>query len=139
MGDQEVTLDDLYMMDIAKLDRWHCLIQASASEWVEVDDEDDVDEEDDDEEDEEEEGEEEEGEEEEEGIWGRKEEEEVVSSVCQGIYLSSALLLTFRFVLPSNPFSVLFPLVRRQRLFGITTTKLLYRGLCNKPFLHCPW
>ena len=27
VGDQEVTLDDLYLMDIAKLDRWHCLIE----------------------------------------------------------------------------------------------------------------
>ena len=53
-------------------------VQASASEWVEVDDEDDDDEDDDEEEGEEEE---EEGEEEEEEIWGRKEEEVEVRTV----------------------------------------------------------
>lgn len=40
VGDQEVTLDDLYSLDLNKLDEWRCLIEASKSEWVEPDEED---------------------------------------------------------------------------------------------------
>ncbi|CAI8604899.1 unnamed protein product [Vicia faba] len=50
--DQEITLDDLYSLNLSKLDEWKCIIQASESEWVEVsegDDDDDEDEDDDDE------------------------------------------------------------------------------------------
>ncbi|OIV98177.1 hypothetical protein TanjilG_11574 [Lupinus angustifolius] len=47
--DQEITLDDLYSLNLSKLDEWKCIIPASESEWVEAseDDEDDEDEEDD--------------------------------------------------------------------------------------------
>ncbi|KAL4390972.1 Kelch domain-containing protein [Arachis hypogaea] len=51
--DQEITLDDLYCLNLSKLDEWKCIIPASESEWVEVSEEDD------DEEDEEEDGEDE--------------------------------------------------------------------------------
>ncbi|XP_073118839.1 uncharacterized protein [Henckelia pumila] len=40
--DQEITLDDLYMLNLSKLDEWKCIIQASESEWVEVSDDEDV-------------------------------------------------------------------------------------------------
>ncbi|XP_059304088.1 uncharacterized protein LOC132056056 [Lycium ferocissimum] len=51
--DQEITLDDLYMLNLSKLDEWKCIIPASESEWVEVsDNEDDEDEDEDDSEDE---------------------------------------------------------------------------------------
>ncbi|PIA51438.1 hypothetical protein AQUCO_01100342v1 [Aquilegia coerulea] len=53
--DQEITLDDLYTLNLSKLDEWKCIIQASESEWLEVsedededDDEDDTDDEQDD-------------------------------------------------------------------------------------------
>ncbi|XP_057729654.1 uncharacterized protein LOC130945020 [Arachis stenosperma] len=49
--DQEITLDDLYCLNLSKLDEWKCIIPASESEWVEVSEEDD------DEDDEEEDGE----------------------------------------------------------------------------------
>ncbi|KAL7604055.1 uncharacterized protein LOC111921508 [Lactuca sativa] len=52
--DQEITLDDLYALNLSKLDEWKCLIPASESEWVEAseDDDDDDDDEDDDDDDE---------------------------------------------------------------------------------------
>eukprot|EP00897_Mesotaenium_endlicherianum_P009125 jgi/Mesen1/8240/ME000443S07392 len=53
IGDREVTLDDLYTLDLNKLDTWKCVAEASHSEWVEV--------EDDEEEDEDEEGDDDEG------------------------------------------------------------------------------
>ncbi|XP_073295594.1 uncharacterized protein [Primulina huaijiensis] len=40
--DQEITLDDLYMLNLSKLDEWKCIIQASESEWVEASDDEDV-------------------------------------------------------------------------------------------------
>ncbi|CAI9280488.1 unnamed protein product [Lactuca saligna] len=51
--DQEITLDDLYALNLSKLDEWKCLIPASESEWVEAseDEDDDEDDEDDDDED----------------------------------------------------------------------------------------
>ncbi|GMJ00093.1 hypothetical protein like AT5G50310 [Hibiscus trionum] len=51
--DQEITLDDLYSLNLSKLDEWKCIIPASESEWVEAsEDEDDDDEDEDDSEDE---------------------------------------------------------------------------------------
>ncbi|XP_073013390.1 uncharacterized protein [Typha latifolia] len=42
--DREITLDDLYSLNLSKLDEWKCIIQASESEWQEVsEDEDDDD------------------------------------------------------------------------------------------------
>ncbi|XP_024971190.1 kelch domain-containing protein 4 [Cynara cardunculus var. scolymus] len=55
--DQEITLDDLYALNLSKLDEWKCLIPASESEWVEAS-EDDDEEDDDEEEDSEDENEE---------------------------------------------------------------------------------
>ncbi|XP_057799521.1 uncharacterized protein LOC131015236 [Salvia miltiorrhiza] len=46
--DQEITLDDLYALNLSKLDEWKCIIPASESEWIEVSDEEDEDEEGDD-------------------------------------------------------------------------------------------
>ncbi|KAL9262161.1 Kelch domain-containing protein [Drosera capensis] len=48
--DREITLDDLYTLNLNKLDEWRCIIPASESEWVEAseDEDDDDDEEDDD-------------------------------------------------------------------------------------------
>ncbi|XP_061360870.1 uncharacterized protein LOC133304826 [Gastrolobium bilobum] len=43
--DQEITLDDLYSLNLSKLDEWKCIIPASESEWVEASEEDDDDEE----------------------------------------------------------------------------------------------
>lgn len=34
--DQEVTLDDLYCLNLSKLDEWKCIIPASESEWIEA-------------------------------------------------------------------------------------------------------
>ncbi|KAK2968262.1 hypothetical protein RJ640_030312 [Escallonia rubra] len=53
--DQEITLDDLYALNLSKLDEWRCLIPASESEWIEAseDDDEDDDEDEDDSEDEE--------------------------------------------------------------------------------------
>ncbi|XP_050223976.1 uncharacterized protein LOC126673761 [Mercurialis annua] len=45
--DQEITLDDLYSLNLSKLDEWKCIIPASESEWVEAS-EDEGDDEDDD-------------------------------------------------------------------------------------------
>ncbi|KAL2346997.1 hypothetical protein Fmac_000997 [Flemingia macrophylla] len=47
--DREITLDDLYSLNLSKLDEWKCIIQASESEWVEASDDDDEENEDDDE------------------------------------------------------------------------------------------
>ncbi|XP_065636159.1 uncharacterized protein LOC112000039 [Quercus suber] len=49
--DQEITLDDLYSLNLSKLDEWKCIIPASESEWVEAEDEDDDEGEDEDEDD----------------------------------------------------------------------------------------
>ncbi|KMZ57336.1 Kelch domain-containing protein 4 [Zostera marina] len=49
--DQEITLDDLYMLNLSKLDEWKCIIPASVSEWVEASDEDEDDDSDADDED----------------------------------------------------------------------------------------
>lgn len=49
--DQEITLDDLYMLNLSKLDEWKCLIPASESEWIEASDNEDEDDDDDDEDD----------------------------------------------------------------------------------------
>ncbi|XP_058093793.1 uncharacterized protein LOC131239899 isoform X3 [Magnolia sinica] len=46
--DREVTLDDLYMLNLSKLDEWKCLIPASESEWLEVSEDEDEDEDEDD-------------------------------------------------------------------------------------------
>ncbi|KAJ0709258.1 putative kelch-type beta propeller [Helianthus annuus] len=47
--DQEITLDDLYALNLSKLDEWKCLIPASESEWVEASEDDEEDDDDDDE------------------------------------------------------------------------------------------
>ncbi|CAM8929605.1 unnamed protein product [Rhodiola kirilowii] len=40
--DREITLDDLYSLNLSKLDEWKCIIPASESEWIEAsEDEDD--------------------------------------------------------------------------------------------------
>ncbi|XP_051148129.1 LOW QUALITY PROTEIN: uncharacterized protein LOC127263167 [Andrographis paniculata] len=51
--DQEITLDDLYALNLNKLDEWRCIIPASESEWIEEseNEEEDGEEEDEDEED----------------------------------------------------------------------------------------
>jgi len=42
--DREITLDDLYSLNLSKLDEWKCIIPASESEWLEIsEDEDDDD------------------------------------------------------------------------------------------------
>ncbi|XP_038879867.1 kelch domain-containing protein 4 [Benincasa hispida] len=44
--DREITLDDLYALNLSKLDEWKCIIPATDSEWVEAsEDEDEEDEE----------------------------------------------------------------------------------------------
>lgn len=45
--DREITLDDLYSLNLNKLDEWKCIIPASESEWLEVSEDDDDDENDD--------------------------------------------------------------------------------------------
>ncbi|TKY73605.1 Kelch domain-containing protein 4 [Spatholobus suberectus] len=45
--DQEITLDDLYSLNLSKLDEWKCIIPASESEWVEASDDDEENEDDD--------------------------------------------------------------------------------------------
>ncbi|KAF8021545.1 hypothetical protein BT93_G1863 [Corymbia citriodora subsp. variegata] len=42
--DQEITLDDLYCLNLSKLDEWKCIIPASESEWVEASEDEDEDE-----------------------------------------------------------------------------------------------
>ncbi|KAL2932771.1 Kelch domain-containing protein 4 [Bienertia sinuspersici] len=51
--DREITLDDLYTLNLSKLDEWKCIIPASESEWVEASDDEDEDEEEDDDDDDE--------------------------------------------------------------------------------------
>ncbi|XP_052182080.1 uncharacterized protein LOC127794858 [Diospyros lotus] len=51
--DREVTLDDLYTLNLSKLDEWKCIIPASESEWIEGSEDEDEDEEEDDSKDEE--------------------------------------------------------------------------------------
>lgn len=46
--DREITLDDLYMLNLSKLDEWKCIIPASESEWVEASEEEEDEDEDDD-------------------------------------------------------------------------------------------
>ncbi|GFP84629.1 kelch domain-containing protein 4 [Phtheirospermum japonicum] len=41
--DQEIALDDLYALNLSKLDEWKCIIQASESEWIEASDNEDED------------------------------------------------------------------------------------------------
>ncbi|XP_019086069.1 PREDICTED: kelch domain-containing protein 4-like [Camelina sativa] len=53
--DKEVTLDDLYSLNLSKLDEWKCIIPATETEWVEVSDDEEGDE-DEDEDDSEDEG-----------------------------------------------------------------------------------
>lgn len=47
--DREITLDDLYSLNLSKLDEWKCIIPASESEWVEASDDDEENEDDEDE------------------------------------------------------------------------------------------
>lgn len=47
--DREITLDDLYSLNLSKLDEWKCIIPASESEWLEISEDEDDDEADDDE------------------------------------------------------------------------------------------
>ncbi|XP_042487342.1 kelch domain-containing protein 4, partial [Macadamia integrifolia] len=42
--DREVSLDDLYTLNLSKLDEWKCLIPASESEWLEASEDEDEDE-----------------------------------------------------------------------------------------------
>lgn len=49
--DREITLDDLYSLNLSKLDEWKCIIPASESEWLEMSDDDDDEDEDEDDED----------------------------------------------------------------------------------------
>ncbi|XP_077253059.1 galactose oxidase/kelch repeat superfamily protein isoform X2 [Tasmannia lanceolata] len=44
--DQEITLDDLYMLNLSKLDDWKCIIPASECEWLDVSEEEEDDTED---------------------------------------------------------------------------------------------
>ncbi|XP_020111684.1 uncharacterized protein LOC109726490 isoform X2 [Ananas comosus] len=47
--DREITLDDLYSLNLSKLDEWKCIIPASESEWQDIsEDEDEEEDEDDD-------------------------------------------------------------------------------------------
>ncbi|EFJ09772.1 hypothetical protein SELMODRAFT_129414 [Selaginella moellendorffii] len=39
VGEKEVTLDDLFSLDLNKLDAWKCIIEETQSEWIEVSDE----------------------------------------------------------------------------------------------------
>ncbi|CAN8306629.1 unnamed protein product [Cochlearia groenlandica] len=45
--DKEVTLDDLYSLNLSKLDEWKCIIPATETEWVEVSEDEDGDEDED--------------------------------------------------------------------------------------------
>ncbi|XP_030458240.1 uncharacterized protein LOC115678895 [Syzygium oleosum] len=45
--DQEVTLDDLYCLNLSKLDEWKCIIPASESEWIEASEDENEDEDED--------------------------------------------------------------------------------------------
>uniref|UniRef100_A0A804MEF8 DUF4110 domain-containing protein n=1 Tax=Zea mays TaxID=4577 RepID=A0A804MEF8_MAIZE len=54
--DREITLDDLYSLNLSKLDEWKCIISASESEWLEISEEEDDDDDDETDDDENEEG-----------------------------------------------------------------------------------
>lgn len=41
--DREITLDDLYSLNLSKLDEWKCIIPASESEWLEISEDEDED------------------------------------------------------------------------------------------------
>lgn len=45
--DQEITLDDLYCLNLSKLDEWKCIIPASESEWIEASEDENEDEDED--------------------------------------------------------------------------------------------
>ncbi|PVH35481.1 hypothetical protein PAHAL_7G195400 [Panicum hallii] len=45
--DREITLDDLYSLNLSKLDEWKCIIPASESEWLEISEDEDDDDDDD--------------------------------------------------------------------------------------------
>ncbi|KAJ4712503.1 kelch domain-containing protein 4 [Melia azedarach] len=47
INDREITLDDMYSLNLSKLDEWKCIIPASESEWVEASEGEDEDEDDD--------------------------------------------------------------------------------------------
>lgn len=49
--DQEITLDDLYCLNLSKLDEWKCIIPASESEWIEASEDENEDEDEDEDED----------------------------------------------------------------------------------------
>ncbi|GAA0144998.1 hypothetical protein LIER_05295 [Lithospermum erythrorhizon] len=55
--DREITLDDLYTLNLSKLDEWKCLIPASEPEWIEASEDEDDDEDGDEDDSENEEGE----------------------------------------------------------------------------------
>ncbi|CAN6713702.1 unnamed protein product [Malus baccata var. baccata] len=46
--DREITLDDLYSLNLSKLDEWKCIIPATETEWVEASEDEDEDEDEDD-------------------------------------------------------------------------------------------
>ncbi|XP_028948256.2 uncharacterized protein [Malus domestica] len=46
--DREITLNDLYSLNLSKLDEWKCIIPATETEWVEASEDEDEDEDDDD-------------------------------------------------------------------------------------------
>lgn len=52
INDREITLDDLYFLNLSKLDEWKCIIPVSESEWVEASEGEDEDDDEDDSEDE---------------------------------------------------------------------------------------
>ncbi|PKU67818.1 Epithiospecifier protein [Dendrobium catenatum] len=41
VNDREITLDDLYSLNLSKLDEWKCIIPASESEWLEISEDED--------------------------------------------------------------------------------------------------
>ncbi|KAJ7956105.1 Kelch domain-containing protein 4 [Quillaja saponaria] len=47
--DREITLDDLYSLNLSKLDEWKCIIPASESEWLEASEDEDNEDDDEDE------------------------------------------------------------------------------------------
>ncbi|KAL5748268.1 hypothetical protein ACOSP7_025301 [Xanthoceras sorbifolium] len=52
INDREITLDDMYSLNLSKLDEWKCIIPASESEWIEASEGEDEDDEEDESEDE---------------------------------------------------------------------------------------
>ncbi|PKA61367.1 Acyl-CoA-binding domain-containing protein 4 [Apostasia shenzhenica] len=49
--DREITLDDLYSLNLCKLDQWNCIKSASESEWLEISDDEEEEEEEEEEDD----------------------------------------------------------------------------------------